>query len=139
MGTTLSARSPGGNQVSLKTCATEKERIQRTLQKELDWLRQVTGQGYDLTIKWVPDDTNKLSGEVRNGVIYLYEEDGTKAIKTLVHEFVDYLVSQTNEPYKVLANALIKVVNEDAYARKEKMVEAFIRLLEYEGRNCNRG
>lgn len=105
-----------------------RSRIQKSLVGELEWLKQVTGSGQGLTVKWMPTTHKPLSGEVRGLEIFVYESDEGEALKTLRHEFVDFLVSQAIEPYKEIANALIKRANEDVYRAKEKVVEALIRL-----------
>jgi len=43
---------------------------------------------------------------------------------------LDYAISKIVEPYKEVANRLIMFINEEAYRRKERLVEALIRLLE---------
>ena len=50
-------------------------------------------------------------------------------IDILRHEFLDYCISRAIEPYRVVTNKLIKLINEDAYRRKERIVEAFSKLL----------
>jgi hypothetical protein len=112
-----------------KTCTIGKHGVQKRLEEELERLKQATGPRQDLRLRWVPDSGSKLSGEVRDGTVYVYEENETKALQTLRHEFLDHLVSQAIEPYKSVTNALIKVVNDDAYGRKERIVEALMRLL----------
>lgn len=52
-----------------------------------------------------------------------------KVIDILRHEFLDYCISRAIEPYRVVTNKLIKLINEDAYRRKERIVEAFSKLL----------
>ena len=54
----------------------------------------------NLCVRWVPDGGSKLSGEVREGVVYIYEESGAKVLQTLRHEFLDYLVNEAVWPYK---------------------------------------
>jgi hypothetical protein len=103
--------------------------VQRRLEDELERLRQATGMGHGLGVKWFPDGGSKLSGEVREGVVYIYDESEAEALQTLRHEFLDYLVSQAIEPYKDITNRLIKHVTEDAYKKKEKVVEALARLI----------
>ena len=75
----------------------------------------------------------EMSGEVRGNAVYVYERDYEEAVKTLRHELIDYLVSRAIEPYKEVTNRLIKMVNEDAYKKKEKVVEALSRLIEITG------
>lgn len=103
---------------------------QKRLEEELEKLKQILNLGCNLLVKWVPNEGSKLSGEVKRNTIYIYERDCEEAVKTLRHEVVDYLVSQPIEPYKKVTNMLIKMVNEDAYRRKEKVVEILTRLIE---------
>ena len=42
---------------------------------------------------------------------------------------MDYLVSRSAEPYQKIANLLIKAMNDEAYARKEKLVEVLAALI----------
>jgi hypothetical protein len=51
-------------------------------------------------VKWIPDNNNKLSGEVEDGVIYVYDEDESEALETLRHESPDYAIRRVIEPYK---------------------------------------
>jgi hypothetical protein len=62
-------------------------------------------------------------------VIYIYEHNESKSLKTLRHEVIDFLVSQAIEPYKNVINHLIKMINEYAYKQKEKIVEALSNLI----------
>ena len=84
----------------------------------------------DLCVVWIPDPPKSLSGEVKNKTIYIYELDEKDAVKVLRHEFLDYCVSQAIEPYRNVTNRLIKMINEDAYKRKEKIVVALTRLVD---------
>jgi len=68
---------------------------------------------------------------VKGRTILIYEENSDKTRDTLFHEFLDYAFSKIIEPYKGVANQLIKLVNEIAYQRKELFVESLIKL--YEG------
>jgi hypothetical protein len=50
-------------------------------------------------------------------------------MKTLKHEVLDYAISQTIAPYKEVTNKLIAQINEDAYRKKERLVEALNKIL----------
>jgi len=104
-------------------------KLQTLLEMELERLKRILALGYELKVKWIPNGNSKLSGEVNGDCIYVYEEDEKLALETLRHEFLDYAVSQLIEPYREVANKLILVINEDAYKRKEKLVEALGKLL----------
>jgi hypothetical protein len=103
--------------------------MQRWLDEELEKLQEALNVGYNLKVRWIPKDESKLSGEVRGEIIYVYDPDEGKALETLKHELVDYCVSQAIEPYRKITNRLIKMVNEEAYQRKERIVEALTRLI----------
>ena len=104
---------------------------QQVLEEELERIQRILRLGTDLKARWVPNRNSELSGEVKNEIIYVYEEDEEVAKETLKHEVIDYVISQVDEPYKEVCNKLISLLNEDAYKRKEKLAEALARLLDY--------
>lgn len=103
--------------------------ITSKLEAELERLKRLLGLGHHLRMKWAPNNNGELAGEVKGDCIYVYEGEEKRAIETLRHEFLDHAVSQTIEPYKDIANRLILIMNEDAYRRKEKLVEHLSRLV----------
>ena len=102
------------------------------LREELERLKRLSGMGMDLNLVWAPDPGCALSGEVKGSTIFVYESDEEKAAETLRHEFLDHCVSQAIDPYRRATNSLIKLLNENAYKRKEQIVEALRRLM-FEG------
>lgn len=103
--------------------------LEERLACELQRLKDMLRMGYELEVKWLPNPDQKLSGEVKGSRIYIYEEDEAKALRTLKHEFLDFGLSSAIEPYKAVTNRLIGLINEEAYRRKEKLVEALTKLL----------
>lgn len=97
--------------------------LQEKLQSALEGLKQTMNLGYELRVKWVPNGDGKLSGEVKGNFIYVYEETEKEALSTLRHEFLDYAISSVVDPYKQVTNKLIALINEEAYRRKERLVE----------------
>ena len=97
--------------------------------EELERLKQKLGAGHELTVKWLPGKKLEISGEVKGECIYVYVEKEQKALETVKHEFLDYLISKTIEPYQKIANKLIGLINDEAYARKEKLVEILADLI----------
>jgi len=97
--------------------------LEKRLHSTLEDLKQTLNLGYELTVKWVPNGDDKLSGEVKGNCIYIYEETAKEALSTLKHEFLDYVISSVIEPYKQVTNRLIALINEEAYRRKERLVE----------------
>jgi hypothetical protein len=87
------------------------------------------GIGYELDVSWLPDENAKLSGEVKGTCICIYEVNEEKALETLKHEFLDYIISKTIEPYEKIANKLIGLINDEAYRRKEKLIEVLAALI----------
>jgi hypothetical protein len=99
------------------------------LDGELKRLEDLLGVGHELRVAWCPSSESKLSGEVKDGVVYIYESDEARAVNVLRHEVIDYLVSQAIEPYRSVTNKLIQLLNEVAYRKKEDVVEALVRLI----------
>jgi len=100
------------------------------LEEELNRLKQKLGLGFELNVKWLPSKNEKLEGEVNGSCIYIYANNIDEAIKTLRHEFFDYLICKVLEPYKEIANRLIQFVNLELYKEKEKLVKALSQLCE---------
>lgn len=106
-----------------------KHDLQNKLERELERLKRTLKIGYELKVKWITNNNSKLSGEVKGEIIYIYEENEELAIETLKHEFIDYAISKVIEPYGEVTNRLIALINDDAYKRKEKVVDALALLV----------
>jgi hypothetical protein len=104
--------------------------VQRRLETELQSLKEKLKLGHGLDVRWIPSADKQLSGQVKGNCILVYEEDASEALQTLRHEFLDYAISIVIEPYKQVTNKLIALINEEAYRRKEKVVEALIGILD---------
>ena len=102
---------------------------QSLLEKELEVLKRKLSLNDKLRVVWVPDQSNNLSGEIKGLTVFIYEPTTDQASFSLVHELVDYCVSQAIEPYKEVTNILIKFINREAYRKKEKIVETISMLL----------
>lgn len=98
------------------------------LRENLENLKRTTGLGSGLSLIWAPNSLNPLSGEVKASTVYIYEENERRALDTLHHEFLDYCVGQAIQPYREVANTLMKLLNEYAYKRKEEIVEGLRKL-----------
>jgi hypothetical protein len=103
--------------------------IEEKLKNELKALKRKAGITDDLDVVWAPNVDSGLSGEVKGNTIYIYESEEEKAVNTLIHEFIDLLVSRTLELYVSLVNAMIKLLSDIAYRRKEETIETIARLL----------
>lgn len=108
---------------------TERKQISRKLESELERLKSVLNFGQELKLEWTPGrvrhfDGRRLSGEVLGEVIHIYEESEQKALRTLKHEFIEYvLANEFTEPYRQLVNTLVMAFEKEARRRKEKLVE----------------
>jgi len=107
----------------------ECEDIADFLRRELTHLKQIFGRGYELEVIWAPNENSDLSGEVKGTRLYIYEPDREKALQTLVHEFLDYLISRSIEPYRDVTNKLISLINEYAYQTKEQIIESLTEIV----------
>jgi len=106
------------------------ENLQRKLEHEFQRLTAKLALNLDLRIVWMPNKTASLSGEVKNGSIYIYEAEEEKAIQTLKHEVIDHIItSRIVKPLVDLINLLIKAREAEIYREKEKLIEMLLRLL----------
>jgi hypothetical protein len=106
------------------------------LKAELERLKDLLDSGRQLTVAWVPQRRSSLAGEVKGDVIFVYDEGSQEALETLRHEFLDFLISKAIRPYeqatifyRAMLNGLLEKLGEIAYLEKERVVEAFTRIL----------
>lgn len=102
----------------------------RFLKEELARLTQQSGHGNCLDVAWIPRIDSAKEGEVVGNTIFVYSQDSGQAIETLRHEFVDYLICKAIEPYQDIVNALLSVLSEKSYRKKEEIVESILKILE---------
>ena len=62
--------------------------MEKELEAELERLKKILKLGYELKVRWIPNNNSRISGEVRGDYIYLYDEDKEVALETLKHEFI---------------------------------------------------
>jgi hypothetical protein len=99
------------------------------LEKELDCLKQKSTTNLNLKVLWIPKTYHTKEGEVIGNTIYIYSTNLADAIETLRHEFLDAMICTASKPYLDLINALLSVVSEQAYSKKEKVVESLVRMM----------
>jgi hypothetical protein len=99
------------------------------LERELANIKEKLQIANDLRVKWLPTN-NRKSGEVIGTTIYIYEEDLEKALNTLKHEFIEYIITcEWVGPYKKLVNKFISLFEEEIYERKEKLIDKILKLI----------
>jgi hypothetical protein len=103
--------------------------LTRMLEKELDCLKQKSMMGLDLKVLWIPKTDYTKEGEVIGNRIYIYSTNLTDALETLRHEFFDAMICSATSPYLDLINALLRIISEQAYQKKEDAVESLVRMM----------
>jgi len=106
--------------------------------EELNKLKKALPLGEDLQAKWIPSETSKLDGEVKEGVIYIYAGDEAKAVDIVRHEYIDFAISRPILMYQKVTNSLISLINQLAYAEKERLVENLKQLYEKNSKQTRR-
>jgi hypothetical protein len=98
------------------------------LEQALERFKDLTGLGQELKVAWKPG-RSKLTGEVVGNTIYIYTEDPDKALNTLAHEFVEYIIARPQKPLLRFINALLLHVREQAYQETDEAAEAISKIL----------
>jgi len=111
--------------------------------KELKRLQQKYSAGFECVVEWQPlnhtlrpriyrPDGKQLvvNGEWKGSRLIIYEEEYLeRAIHTLHHEFIEYiLMNSLVDPYVILANAVQNVFRTLAYKAQEKQIEVLANL-----------
>jgi len=114
----------------------DKDLVEAELKEELKRLTQLVDLGHELKVKWLPRGSSDREGEVKGDTIYIYSDAQDKAIDTLRHEFLDYVICLAIKPYerivnrqRLIINSLLLDMQEEAYREKERVVEKLKHLL----------
>ena len=100
------------------------------LETELRRLAERLGLAEQLRVKWVPGGKDDVSGEVVGGTVYVYEMELSRALETLRHEVIEYLlVKHHEEDYVTMINALVDVFNRVMRKRREELVERLSKIV----------
>jgi hypothetical protein len=83
------------------------------MQKTLDRLN------LPLRVLWTPRDSATIHGEIKQGVIYIYDANSKEAIETFEHEVYEYKFKEVTRMQRAMINSLIEVIEKEIYARKE--------------------
>ena len=109
------------------------------LREKLEKMLEAAGITRHFDVEWVPRHDSEIEGRVEDGeygaTITIYSEDIDTAMDTLRHELVDYIISDAIRPYLKAVNALLSVIGEMSYQRKEKSVESLLGLLGRTGKD----
>jgi hypothetical protein len=99
------------------------------LEKELDCLKQKSTMCMNFKVMWIPKTDHAKEGEVIGNTIYVYSTNLAGALETLRHEFFDAMICAASKPYLELINVLLSVISEQAYSKKEEVVESLVRMM----------
>lgn len=104
--------------------------VQRALERELRRLAGELGYRGGLKVIWAPDADSDMHGEVRDGAVFIYDEEPEDALRTLRHEFLDfYITDEVIKPLIKYINLQKTLIEYLVYERKERLVEALERAL----------
>jgi hypothetical protein len=81
-------------------------------------------------VVWVPGDAKSIHGEIKHGIIYIYDQAETDAFATFLHEAIEFKLKEVTRVYRVLINSLIDGYEKLAYQQKEEFIEFIPRLFE---------
>ena len=115
--------------------AKHKARIEKELNEELDRLKSLFDTGHQLNLHYLPDADrrndkgNRLLGEVQANTILIYESEEYKAVHTLQHEFIEYIIKQKTANYVLIINKQKEIIEALLYQQEEEMVERIVKAL----------
>lgn len=113
----------------------EKGALLFRLEEELKEAKSKTGMGFEVKVKWLPGEVKLRNGqqleeEVVEDTIFIYTEDPDRAVELLYHGFGEWLLNLHSRPYRQMINKFIELLEERHYEQKEKIADAFAKLLQ---------
>ena len=87
--------------------------------------------GINLTVCWCPEPNKSVHGEIKHGVLLLYDEDEQDAWETFMHEVFEFRFQQVTQPYRLLVNSLIETIEKLTYSKKEEFLEFVPTLIKF--------
>ena len=105
------------------------DRIRNILMNELEQLKDKFNIGHELTIHYFPgkyrtgQNGTTITGEVQGNTILIYDENETEAIKTLYHEFLEYLICPIIKQHMDVINHQNQIISKLLYSKREEVVE----------------
>ncbi|MGD0496752.1 MAG: hypothetical protein ABSB28_12075 [Candidatus Bathyarchaeia archaeon] len=104
--------------------------VQGVLAKQLVKLKTLIPCDEVTAVRWKPQVGSSLSGEVAEGIIYVYDEDLRDALETLRHEYLDCILTRKIiNPLTAIVNLFIEDKTREVYRQKERVVDALSKLL----------
>ena len=101
------------------------------LKSELEKLKELLDYGDQLKVKWIPNKSSSVFGEVKGDSILVYVEGEEEAVRCVRHEFVDYCITeQIVKPLLKYINLQKSLIEDLIYDRKEKLVNKILNLIQ---------
>ncbi len=97
------------------------QRLQDRKSKGLNTKMQRTLDRLNLPLRvlWTPRDNAPIHGEIKQGIIYIYDANQKEAVETFEHEVYEYKFKEVTRMQRAMINSLIEVIEKELYARKE--------------------
>lgn len=113
-----------------KTMKLEHPYVQDVLEKQLVKLKTLIPCDDVTEVRWKPQVESRLSGEVVDGIVYVYDEGLRDALETLRHEYLDCILTRKIiNPLTAIVNLFIEDKTREIYRQKERVVESLSKLL----------
>ena len=77
-----------------------------------------------LKVIWAPCSNQKIHGEIKQGTIFIYDENKEDAIETFQHELYEYKFKEVTRLHMAMVNALLEVLQKEIYNRKESFFDS---------------
>jgi hypothetical protein len=77
-----------------------------------------------LKLKWTPNLDKPIHGEIKQNILFIYDEIESDAWETFIHEMFEYKLKKVSNVYRETVNALIEVIQQIAYTEKESFIES---------------
>jgi hypothetical protein len=83
----------------------------------------LVGLGTSLIVRWKPDVSKSVHGELKDKILFIYDEEESEAWNTFTHEVFEFKLQAVTRPYRLLVNSLIEVIEKSVYSQKEEFIE----------------
>jgi hypothetical protein len=114
-----------------KNLKVEFANVQAVLEREFVRLEKLIPFDGVTGVSWKPESRGKLSGQVMDGVIYVYDQNLNDAVDTLKHEYLDCVLTQKIvNPLTAIVNIFIEDKTHEVYREKERIVECLVKFSE---------
>ena len=82
-----------------------------------------------LDVVWIPTADSERHGEIKCGVITIYDCNKEDAWSTFVHECLEFRLQSVTAPYRKIINVLLDAFEKMCYQEKEEFLESVPKLL----------